>query len=132
MGVPVNAQKQNDSEYVRSVKAMCRIVVKRLFSAVKNSDFLYSFTKDCAKEQKSLKVLHSFTESVIDQRIKQQSQGDPDENKNVDGIGRKKKLAFLDLLLQCKVDGKPLTRRELREEVDTFMFEVMLCCILLQ
>jgi cytochrome P450 family 4 len=38
-------------------------------------------------------------------------------------VGEKKRLAFLDLLLESKENGGAITEQEIREQVDTIMFE---------
>lgn len=119
MGVSVNAQDDNDSDYVKSVHEMCRLFIKRTVSVVEKNDFLFKFTKNYAIQCKVLKVLLDKSYSVIDQRRKEI------ENKDTKpedfGEPRKKKL-FLDILLTAQKDGKLLTKQEIREEVDTFLF----------
>ncbi|KAJ8913514.1 hypothetical protein NQ315_017064 [Exocentrus adspersus] len=119
MGTSVNALDHGDSEYVKSVKAMCKIVVERVFTPFHK--FLYPLTPNYYTEKKALKVLHSYTDKVIDERIRSKSSKGISKSKE---DGAKKKVAFLDLLLESTtLEGKGLTRAELREEVDTFMFE---------
>lgn len=83
------------------------------------------------KFKESIKVLHNFTNSIIRQRR--------EELKNVPPIivdaaglkesiemGVRDKMALLDVLLLSTIDGKPLSDEAIREEVDTFMFEVII------
>lgn len=39
-------------------------------------------------------------------------------------LGEKKRVAFLDLLIECSENGVVLSDKEVREQVDTIMFEV--------
>lgn len=146
MGVEVNAQINSDSVYVKAVKEwevswtlktfilstktlprfrITMILSSRFFDAFKRSNFLFQFTEMARRQKIVLKILHDFTDKVIVER-RQELENNAKEGKNTeeeDDSGVKRKLALLDVLLQSTIDGKPLSNMDIREEVDTFMFE---------
>ena len=75
---------------------------------------MYFLTKSGVEHKKCLKILHEFTKSVIDER--------EDEIKSENFVQGKRK-AFLDILLNAKLNDATLTSDDIQEEVDTFMFE---------
>lgn len=55
-----------------------------------------------------------------------QSSGLKDDLDVDDDVGQKKRLAFLDLLLESAQGGVVISDTEIKEQVDTIMFEVCL------
>lgn len=123
MGTCVNAQKEESSLYAKCVKDMGRIIQQRGLNPIYHYKVIYQFTKLCQEEKAALKVLHGYTNSVISKRRAQLEAVAKSTQKTEDDIGQKKRTAFLDMLLQATINGVPLTDKEIREEVDTFMFE---------
>ncbi|XP_055549740.1 cytochrome P450 4d1-like isoform X1 [Wyeomyia smithii] len=123
MGTKVNAQVNSDSVYVKAVKDMSTIAMQRTYNIWSRYSFTFQFTKYAKMQEEALKVLHGYTDSVI--RTRRAELGSVNQrNNNEDDIGIRKKTAFLDMLLQTvTADGQPLSDLEIREEVDTFMFE---------
>lgn len=106
------------------IYSLGHVVNARVFDVMAQIDLFFRFSKYYKMEKDALKILHGFTDKVIQERhaelVKKQSSSKNDN----DDIGIKKKTAFLDMLLQATTDGRPLTDIEIRDEVDTFMFEV--------
>uniref|UniRef100_T1GKH9 Cytochrome P450 n=1 Tax=Megaselia scalaris TaxID=36166 RepID=T1GKH9_MEGSC len=73
-----------------------------MFDVLYRYDFTYQFTKLAQEEKKALKVLHGFTDSIINSRREE--------------LVKKGKSV-------SEIDGKPLNNSDIREEVDTFVFE---------
>ncbi|XP_015750059.1 PREDICTED: cytochrome P450 4c3-like [Acropora digitifera] len=109
---------------------MSELVQKRQMSPWLWYDALYYLMPSGREHSKCLKILHDFTNKVIDERIAERAARivAPQENQE-DSVNdeevvfkRKKRLAFLDLLLEAYDNGE-ISREGVREEVDTFMFE---------
>ncbi|XP_064538963.1 cytochrome P450 4d10 isoform X1 [Drosophila montana] len=128
MGVSINAQTNVDSEYVRAVKTISMVLHKRMFNIFYRFELTYMLTPLARAERRALNVLHNFTEKIIVQRreelLRASNAGERSAQSPDDAdVGAKRKMAFLDILLQSSIDDKPLTNMDIREEVDTFMFE---------
>ena len=118
MGVELEAQLRNpDSlEYVANRDKVAFLIANRFRSVWLYGDIIYyNFIPDGRKERKLVKKMHEFTEKVILQRWKELQQ-------NFQQFLNRKKNSFLDLLLLGQRDNN-LTFDDIREEVDTFMFE---------
>lgn len=123
MGVQVNAQDdESNNEYVNAIYETSSMIIQRLVRPWLHTNFVYRYSRDGVKFEKLLNILHSFTNNVIEQRKKTRQ-------KNVKSLdGKKKRLAFLDLLLETKEQNTSsnsvdtLSDVDICEEVDTFMF----------
>ena len=101
------------------------ILSSRNFDILKRNEFLFGLTAMAKRQKIVLKILHDFTDSVIVARREELANKLKFEEKIDDDndVGSKRKLALLDVLLQSTINGQPLSNMDIREEVDTFMFE---------
>jgi cytochrome P450 family 4 subfamily V len=116
MGIEINAQMNHKSDYVQAVVKICEIVFK--YERMPWLRIKPIFNMFYGKEYyPRMKILREFIKKVIYDRINER------KGTNIDSkTERKRRLAFLDLLLDIQDEHK-LTYEDIREEVDTFMFE---------
>uniref|UniRef100_A0A182Q332 Cytochrome P450 n=1 Tax=Anopheles farauti TaxID=69004 RepID=A0A182Q332_9DIPT len=122
MGVHINAQEDPNNEYAQGVKTVSEYVFRRIMSVLRQFPSLFVLYPYARDQARVIKKLHNFTNSVIETRRKQldcQSTTSREEANDY----TKHRDTFLDQLLKVKVNGKPLSTADIREEVDTFMFE---------
>lgn len=117
MGRHFNAQLESNNEYASSVKLASELIWTRMTTPFLNPDFIWNISPQGRKLKSLLKVLHSFTDRVIAERRASRPKAD-----SIASVGsgiEGERLAFLDLLLE----NDSLNDSDIREEVDTFMFE---------
>ncbi|XP_026313858.1 cytochrome P450 4C1-like isoform X2 [Hyposmocoma kahamanoa] len=123
MGVSVNAQKDSESQYVKSIEDLSNVVSYRMRNPFLQYDMLFNLLPLKTRQEKALSVLHGQTRKVIEARKKEVKNVNIKDFNRDSEFGIKNKNAFLDLLLLSEIDGSRIDDESIREEVDTFMFE---------
>ncbi|XP_064097741.1 cytochrome P450 4C1-like isoform X2 [Macrobrachium nipponense] len=129
MGRCVHAQDNSDSDYVKALYRIGALVQQRQARPWLQPDILFKLLGYAKEHDACLKVLHDMSYSCIKER-RVQFQERKLRKKKQDGgneddafVGKKERLAFLDLLLEAAETDPSITDTDIREEVDTFMFE---------
>ncbi|XP_064108225.1 cytochrome P450 4c3-like isoform X1 [Macrobrachium nipponense] len=126
LGSSINAQDDTESEYVKAVHRISSLIQLRQVRPWLQPDFLFRLSGMAKEHDDCIRILHGTAYQAIRSRRNQSHEmrkGLATEQRMSDGNAGKKRLAFLDLLLDCTEDDHPLTDESIREEVDTFMFE---------
>jgi len=115
-GYHINAQNKPLSDYVVSTKRASQTIFDRTFHPFYWFEFIYRFTGHSRQFRRDIKTIHDLPNTVIKNRREEYARLNIQEehqlNRDVD---------FLDMLM-C-VQDEPLKDEEIRDEVDTFMFE---------
>ncbi|KAM4022501.1 cytochrome P450 4A24-like [Anomaloglossus baeobatrachus] len=114
-----NCQTDSDNAYIKAVYELSYLVYHRFRHFIYHFDFIYYLSPEGFRNRRALKIAHEHTDKVI----KQRKESLRNENE-FDKISQRRHLDFLDILLCAKDEnGRGLSDKDLRAEVDTFMFE---------
>ncbi|XP_025410334.1 cytochrome P450 4V2-like [Sipha flava] len=121
MGTEMKAQEGKSVEYVNAIKSACRSVINRVYRFWLWNDTIFKISECGQTFYKSIKVLHDYTDNVIkSKRILLKNTENRSESKHE----KTQKKSFLDLLLNVlKEYPEQMTDKDIKEEVDTFLFE---------
>ncbi|XP_065191271.1 cytochrome P450 4X1-like [Sycon ciliatum] len=118
MSAQTNCQTDaTDHPYVEAVEEVSVLTMDRTMNALYRYAFIYDMTPSGRKFAKALKIMHGMSSKIIAERRNVLSTGSDQARKS-------KYLDFLDILLTAKDEGgNGMSDKEIRDEVDTFMFE---------
>lgn len=109
-------QSGHNKRYLKTVKFLTRSIVDRVCNPFLHFDFIYFHSPSGKQFQKELKIAHEFTETLIRERVNK-IKSNPEYKSPSD-------YDFLDVLLMANGEnGTGLTHKEIRDELDTFVFE---------
>ncbi|XP_026330084.1 cytochrome P450 4C1-like, partial [Hyposmocoma kahamanoa] len=122
MGTQLDHDKSKATvEYKTAVIEIAVAVMDRVVKFWLHNDFVYQILPVGHRFKQALKKVHSFADNVILQRKKQKADGADSTTIEEDNIGKKRRVALLDLLLEAESKGE-INLEGIREEVNTFMF----------
>ncbi|XP_050001985.1 cytochrome P450 4F4 isoform X2 [Alexandromys fortis] len=114
--------QEKSSEYISAILELSALVSKRFQQLLLHVDSLYQLTPNGMRFRKACRLVHDFTDAVIQDRRRVLPSKDGDDV--LKAKAKSKTLDFIDVLLLAKdEDGKQLSDEDIRAEADTFMFE---------
>ncbi|KAJ8024254.1 Cytochrome P450 4V2 [Holothuria leucospilota] len=126
MGIKLGAQKGQGEDYVHAVHRLGDIAMLRMQYPWYWNEGLFRKMNIGREYVKCLDVVHQTTQKVIRERkMENKTKYKSDtiiDDETVD-VRKRRRLAFLDLLIEVQKQNKDLTDEGIQEEVDTFMFE---------
>ncbi|XP_007489775.1 cytochrome P450 4F3-like isoform X2 [Monodelphis domestica] len=113
--------QEKPSAYISAILELSSLVTKRFQKPLLFWDALYSLTSEGRCFSRACRLVHHFSEAVIQDRrqilTKQGTESFLREK------GKRKTMDFIDILLLAKdKDGKTLSNKDIQAEADTFMF----------
>uniref|UniRef100_A0A131Y021 Putative p450 n=1 Tax=Ixodes ricinus TaxID=34613 RepID=A0A131Y021_IXORI len=127
MGVEADKRDVCTRSYVGALKILSDQITLRSQTPWLLVDPIYYRTEYGKLYRKNVEVVHDFTRKVITERRKQlMSEKSASIRTNIENneFQKKKLLTFIDILIQQSMESDAhLTDDDIREEVDTFMFE---------
>ncbi|KAJ8947562.1 hypothetical protein NQ318_005042 [Aromia moschata] len=147
MGVEKTEEDNTGFDYAMSVMKMCNILHLRHYKIWLRPDFIFKFTNMNREQSHLLDIIHSLTQQVIKRKKENyfargmkseeslyqklwevpnttKKKGDDLDENDENDIGEKRRLAFLDYMIEAsQTKGNTLSDDEIKEEVDTIMFE---------
>nr|XP_042910442.1 cytochrome P450 4V2-like isoform X2 [Parasteatoda tepidariorum] len=128
MGVRINVQSGGCKEYVQAIHKIGDIFLFRILRPWLLLDFIFKLTPSGRQFFKNVNVIHRFTRKVIREKKSEMIENNHlvkewnvIANDSPSNTSRRK--AFLELLLEHHIKDPSFTEEDIREEVDTFMFE---------
>ncbi|CAO2588542.1 Cytochrome P450 4A12 [Lemmus lemmus] len=105
--------------YIQAVEDLNNLFYFRVRNIFHQNDTIYSLSSNGRQAISAYRLAHDHTDQVIKTRKAQlQDEGELEKAK------KKRRLDFLDILLFARMEkGNSLSDKDLRAEVDTFMFE---------
>nr|UUB32716.1 cytochrome P450 CYP4CV1 [Dendroctonus valens] len=124
MGIKLEILEGNNTqgvEYANAIMSFLQVAYQRVVNPLYNLDFVFKYTALGRESERCRNVIHNFNQHIIQTRKKLlEAQGGPAVEEE-DELGRKKKVSFLDMLLNYQ-RSNTFADEEIEEEVSTFMF----------
>lgn len=110
-------------KYLHAIEALSDIVVQRLCRVWYFFDFIHNFTSNGQKQKKIIEDLHVFSRGIIRERRELLEKKGTIFEENTETGEIKGRRAMIDILFYNE-KMKKIDESGIREEVDTFLFEV--------